>query len=107
AFAGIALAPVIAGEPPADFDAGSEVGFELWNDKAHEADKGRHARHFDRPQTESVPLEVHGNSFGGGIAFRAIKDVGKELHHTRIGIERGERSKVRRDPRAEKQASGF
>src|SRR5262249_19336676 len=46
----IAASPVFAREPPADFDAGSEMRLELGDAQPHESDEIAHAHDLDCPQ---------------------------------------------------------
>ena len=55
---GVAAAPVLAGEPPADLDAGREMRLEPRHRQADEADEVGHARDLDRPEPEAVAGEV-------------------------------------------------
>jgi hypothetical protein len=56
-FSGIAPIPVIRGKTPTDLDAGRKVLLEVWNGEADKTDERRHARNFDGPEPEAIPVE--------------------------------------------------
>ena len=101
---GVAAAPVLAGEPPADLDAGREMGLESRHGQADEADEIGHARHLDRPEPEAVAGEVVADPGDGRVALRAIHRPGEVLHHDRVRVHRGERREILVAPAAKAKA---
>ena len=54
----------------------------------------RHARHLHGPQPEAMLSEMFVNPGHHLVALVAIEQLGKMLHHARIGIERRERRPI-------------
>ena len=88
--AGIAPAPVLVGQPPANLDTRREMGLERRNRQTDESDERNKLRHLDRPLSEAMTPEVLANPRCHGVALFTAQPTGKELHDPRIGIERGE-----------------
>jgi hypothetical protein len=103
-FGRVAVAPEVGGEPPADFDAGREVGCEWRMSKTDESGECRDANNFHGPQAEAVLVEVLFDASGAGIAFFTGQKPGEELHHARIGIQFGVGGKILRTPSAKSQS---
>jgi hypothetical protein len=103
-FCGIATAPVLGGEPPADLDARREVGLEPGHGQPHEADELGHSRHFDGPLRESVLDTVIANSGHESVTLRTVERLREKLHNPKVSIESGERGKVCVAPGAQAQA---
>lgn len=106
-FGGVALAPVIRGQPPADFDARGEVGFEAGDTQADESDELRPAPDFDSPEAEAPFLKMSADAGGHFIALFARQESGEELHDAGIGVEGRERFEVVVGPFAEEKAWGL
>ncbi len=107
ALGGVAVAPVLIGEPPANLDTGREVGAEARGGEADEADKLRDAGHLDRPDTEAFLSKVRLDTVCDGIALGGREGAGKALHHARVGVEGGKGRTVARAPAAQEQAVGL
>src|SRR5438132_7636076 len=54
----IAVAPMLAPQPPADLDGGSEVLLEARPCEPHEADEARAPHNLDRPQPPALVLDL-------------------------------------------------
>ncbi len=106
ALGGIAVAPVLIREPPADFDTGGKVGREPWGGEADEADKLSKTRHLDRPEAEAFLGEVRLDSVYHRVAFGGREGAGEALHHARVGVEGSKRRTVAGTPAAQEQAVG-
>ena len=72
-------------------------------DEAHEVD---YARRLDRPEAEAVAREMVTDATGDHVTLGASQDLGKELHHLRIGVQRREGREVLLPPLAQAQARG-
>src|SRR4029077_13651374 len=95
-----ALAPIVVSEPPANLDAGSEMGLECRDPQPDVADRLANSLCLDYPQSESVAFEVITNPRHHRLALGSIQELRQELHDARVGIERGERRQVGAPPGA-------
>ena len=53
-----AFSPVIAGQPPADLNAGCEVGIKPGHSQSDESNEVGDPGNFDRPQAETMTFEM-------------------------------------------------
>ena len=105
AFGGVTLAPMRAGEAPADLHRRREVRIEPRDREADKADERRDARHLDRPPAEPVLREMSLDARDESIDVRAGRG-GQELHDARV-VEHGDEGLVVRvAPGAQEQARG-
>lgn len=85
-FGAEAVSPVSGREPPADFDAGSEMRGEGGDGEADVADEGVGGAEFEGAEAEAMALEVGLDAVGEGVAFVGGEGRGEELHDERIGV---------------------
>jgi hypothetical protein len=101
---GVAMAPIGAGETPANFHARGEAGLPAWDREANEADEGGGAGDFHRPEAELGGFEPVADAGGQLVAF-GTRECGWEVFHdARIGVERGEGFEIGAAPVAEQEA---
>jgi len=101
---GVAMFPVVEGETPADFHAGSEMGRERRNGKSDEPCEIGHADHFDCPEPEPVLLEMRRDRGRLPAALLRRQNRGEMLHDAGIGIQRGKVRQILRPPWTQAQA---
>ena len=74
---GVAAAPLLGGETPANLDAGREVRFECRDRQADESDEVGLSGEFDRPEPETTLGEVVADPGRGRVALGAVERLGK------------------------------
>ena len=70
------------------------------------ADEINHPRHLDRPEPETVPVEMPPDAFNQGVALFAAERPEQALVNLRVGVEGGEGFPVRVLPGAQPQPGG-
>src|SRR5262249_16168543 len=98
----IARAPVRAREPPPDLDPRHEGRPR----EPGESDERRETAALDRPEPESLALEVAADSRSRGVALLTRQPRREMLHHLRIRAHRCEGLEVIVAPLAEDEPSG-
>ncbi len=108
AFSGEALAPVVEGEAPADFDGGVGVEFdgqfEGRNIEADVADEGAGSPEFCRPEAKAMEGEVSSEAMDHAGGFYGIESGGVVLHDAGISVYQSKWGSVREAPAAEQEA---
>src|SRR5713101_9601225 len=82
-----AAAPVIGGQPPADFDTRSEMRFESGYRQSDESNELPVFPQFGGIQAEAVLAKMIFDVVGQEVAFSAREAAGHELHDPRIGVQ--------------------
>src|SRR5579864_7942087 len=94
-------------EPPADFDARSEMRFERRHGQSHETDEYSSCAQLGRAQAETVLLEMRLDAIHGPVALLARQHYRKKLHHARVRVHAGEGLAVSGKPATENQTFGL
>ena len=103
AFGSVAPAPLIKRQSPSNFDARSEMRIELRDAQTDEPDERRSADDFHGPHSKAVLHEVPSSERDRIRAFLTRHQLGVELAHARVRIERRKRIEIRIAPLAQTQ----
>src|SRR5205814_558100 len=103
-FGGVAAALEAVSDAPADFHAGREVGLEIGNIEANEADEISAGGFFDGEIAEAVLGEMILDARCDGIAFFARQSFWEVAHDAWIGVHGGEGGEIGFAPRAQGEA---